>query len=53
MGACAGDGYSERGIIPRALEIAFAELSRRGLTRAVSVSFLEIYNENVYDLLDP
>jgi kinesin family protein 6/9 len=48
-----------RGIIPRALTFLFDELERRNdlgnkikLVCEVTVSFMEIYNENAYDLLD-
>ena len=63
-----GDGYSKRGIIPRAIQAVFEEAARRsaaeqeqaaaegivwsGTTYKVSVSFCEIYNEGVYDLLE-
>jgi hypothetical protein len=44
----------EQGIIPRALADIFAEVNARSCTADVSVrvSFLEIYNENIRDLLD-
>ncbi|KAH3745299.1 kinesin family member 6 [Pelomyxa schiedti] len=46
--------YSLRGIIPRALELIFHETSRRTeLDWRVQVSYMEIYNEIAYDLLDP
>ena len=50
-----GEG-SEMGIIPRILEYVFAELSRMresGASVVARCSMVEIYNENVYDLLDP
>ena len=63
-----GDGYSKRGIIPRAIQAVFEEAARRGTAEQkqaaaegimwsgtsykVSVSFCEIYNEGVYDLLE-
>ena len=52
-----GDGsYENRGIIPRALTMVFEKLAvgRSVVGRAkdkVSVSFVEIYNENLIDLL--
>ena len=52
-----GDGsYENRGIIPRALTMVFEKLAvgRSVVSRAkdkVSVSFVEIYNENLIDLL--
>lgn len=46
--------YEQRGIIPRALAHIFAELEKRtGVQATVRVSYLEIYNLNGYDLLDP
>jgi hypothetical protein len=44
--------YSHRGIIPRALQHAFREVDMRSdrLYR-ISVSFLEIYNDSLRDLL--
>ena len=45
--------YSDRGIIPRAISATFAELGRRTSSQtAVHVSYMEIYNEKGYDLLD-
>jgi len=48
-----------RGIIPRALTFLFDELEQRsdlGISVSqvceVTISFMEIYNENAYDLLD-
>ena len=46
--------YADRGIIPRALSYIFAKLQAAGDTQyEVRVSYLEIYNEAGYDLLDP
>jgi kinesin family member 6/9 len=46
--------YVDRGIIPRSLSAIFAEVSKRSDYRyTVHVSYLEIYNEIGYDLLDP
>jgi len=46
--------YADRGIIPRALSYIFAKLSAdTNRTFEVRVSYLEIYNEAGYDLLDP
>ena len=49
------DSYSQRGLTPRSLELLFAERDKLHATGAasvqVSVSYLEIYNETVYDLL--
>ena len=49
------DHYSQRGVTPRALELLFSQLEASpgaagGGTR-VRISYLEIYNEVVYDLL--
>jgi kinesin family protein 6/9 len=48
-----------RGIIPRALTFLFDELEKRNdlgyfnnIVCEVTISFMEIYNENAYDLLD-
>ncbi|KAL3874319.1 hypothetical protein ACJMK2_037350 [Sinanodonta woodiana] len=46
--------YADRGIIPRTLSYIFEEFeqnSERSYT--LHISYLEIYNENGYDLLDP
>ena len=49
------DSYSQRGLTPRSLELLFAERDKLHTAGAasvrVSVSYLEIYNETVYDLL--
>lgn len=46
--------YADRGIIPRAISLLFQELSKRSDAHfSVQVSYLEIYNEAGYDLLDP
>lgn len=48
-----GDAYRERGIIPRAVATVFDELRRRpGLNARCFVTYVEIYNEHGYDLLD-
>ena len=49
---------SEWGLIPRAVEFIFSELHRAAddsyLTYKVKASFVQVYNENLYDLLkDP
>ncbi|KAJ3055592.1 Kinesin- protein 6 [Rhizophlyctis rosea] len=50
--------YPERGIIPRSLEYIFKEITkvanfpRSDFHFEVSISYLEIYNETGYDLLD-
>ncbi|KAM4042914.1 kinesin-like protein KIF6 isoform 1-T1 [Anomaloglossus baeobatrachus] len=46
--------YSDRGIIPRTLSYIFEELQKDGAkVYTVHISYLEIYNECGYDLLDP
>ncbi|TMW62558.1 hypothetical protein Poli38472_005176 [Pythium oligandrum] len=48
-----GEHYADRGIIPRVLSTIFEEFERRSNMRySCFVSYLEIYNESVYDLLD-
>ncbi|GLC42055.1 Kinesin heavy chain [Pleodorina starrii] len=47
-----GAGYAHRGIIPRALHHIFREIDLRvDKMYRVHVSYLEIYNEQLYDLL--
>jgi kinesin family protein 6/9 len=47
--------YVDRGIIPRSISHIFAQVSKRSaeLVISVQISYLEIYNESAYDLLDP
>ncbi|CAM9192770.1 unnamed protein product, partial [Sphacelaria rigidula] len=46
--------YVDRGIIPRALSLMFAEFKARNNQQfTCHVSYLEIYNEQGFDLLDP
>eukprot|EP00891_Asterochloris_glomerata_P009274 jgi/Astpho2/9274/e_gw1.00139.3.1_t len=46
--------YARRGIVPRALHQLFQEVELRvDRSYEVKVSFLEIYNETLYDLLSP
>ena len=53
-----GETFAERGLIPRALAHVFRETARRaaaaprGARWSVEVSFAEVYQERVYDLLD-
>ncbi|XP_062335102.1 kinesin-like protein KIF9 isoform X2 [Osmerus eperlanus] len=48
----ATENYSQRGIIPRALQEVFREVEQRSdHTFTVHLSFLEIYNETLVDLL--
>jgi kinesin family protein 6/9 len=45
--------YSDRGIIPRAISMLFNEIrTRTNMQFKVYISYLEIYNEQGYDLLD-
>ncbi|GBG28797.1 Kinesin-like protein KLP1 [Hondaea fermentalgiana] len=45
--------FAQRGIIPRAVTHLFAEIENRPQHDfTVSVSFMEIYNEKIFDLLD-
>jgi len=42
-----------RGIIPRALSYIFDEIDKRTkFEYKIYISFMEIYNENAYDLLE-
>jgi len=41
------------GIIPRTLSDLFDELRMRQVDSVVKVSFMEIYNEELFDLLSP
>lgn len=57
---CGGDSYQDRGLIPRTLNLVFDELAHvtAGLhdnliTYKCLISFTEIFNESIYDLLDP
>ena len=49
------DAYAERGIIPRTLSEVFRaiELASSEAEHTVRISYLEIYNESGFDLLDP
>uniref|UniRef100_H3AQV5 Kinesin-like protein n=1 Tax=Latimeria chalumnae TaxID=7897 RepID=H3AQV5_LATCH len=48
----ATESYKHRGIIPRALQQVFREIQERvNQAITVQISYLEIYNENLYDLL--
>lgn len=49
-GSC--ENFQERGIIPRAISQIFKEISeRKDQSITVRISYLEIYNETMYDLL--
>ena len=46
--------YSDRGIIPRAISMLYNEYrSRADIQFKAFISYLELYNEQGYDLLDP
>ncbi|KAJ1421191.1 P-loop containing nucleoside triphosphate hydrolase protein [Ochromonadaceae sp. CCMP2298] len=46
--------YSDRGIIPRAISMLFNECrTRTDIQLKTYISYLELYNEQGYDLLDP
>eukprot|EP01137_Pigoraptor_chileana_P035581 Opistho-2@29845 len=46
--------YADRGIIPRSLSFIFSEFAKRtNMVFTAHVSYMEIYNDNGYDLLDP
>ena len=47
-----GDDFSARGLLPRIITQIFKEVKLRENFR-IQISFTEIYNESVYDLLDP
>ena len=55
MGSAAPGASETRGIIPRAISEIFERVSRLRATHRfqLRVSFLEIYNEEIRDLLDP
>lgn len=49
-----GDEWEERGIIPRVLSYIFEQFEqyKRRIKYQLSVSYVEIYNESAYDLLE-
>ncbi|CAD7696223.1 unnamed protein product [Ostreobium quekettii] len=48
------DRYSERGLIPRSISLIFGEAEKRSdHTFLIHISYSEIYNDAIYDLLDP
>lgn len=48
-----GDHYRERGILARAISRVFQEIDRQPrIEYTCYISYMEIYNESVYDLLD-
>ena len=50
---CSWEDDPTAGIIPRALHQLFETLSTESTEHTVRVSFLELYNEELYDLLSP
>ena len=55
MGSHEGDSGREAGIIPRLCNALFQRISQvnADVQAKVEVSYMEIYNEKVHDLLDP
>ena len=50
----ATENYKHRGLIPRTISQVFKEISQlTQMAIQVRVSYLEIYNENMVDLLNP
>ncbi|KAF0753537.1 hypothetical protein AaE_005671 [Aphanomyces astaci] len=49
-----GESYQERGMVPRVISTLFETFESRShdMSYKCFISYLEIYNENVYDLLD-
>eukprot|EP00936_MAST-01D_sp_MAST-1D-sp1_P000941 g941.t1 len=49
-----GEHYHERGLIPRAISAVFDAFEQRRAEHSYAcfISYLEIYNESIYDLLD-
>eukprot|EP00731_Ephydatia_muelleri_P027714 Em0019g587a len=46
--------YNDRGIIPRAISYLFQQYEKTaGVIHSTHISYLELYNESGYDLLDP
>ncbi|XP_065172752.1 kinesin-like protein KIF6, partial [Atheta coriaria] len=45
--------YEERGLIPRTIEYLFQLVTNKMSNYMFFISYLEIYNENAYDLLNP
>ena len=49
-----GDRYVDRGILPRTLSTIYKEINKRNEWQySVAISYMEIYKESGYDLLDP
>lgn len=55
MGSSLASKEEDEGIIGRVIKDIFNEIDRRKekIEFGLKVSFLEIYNEEIYDLLDP
>ena len=55
MGSSLASKEEDEGIIGRVIKDFFDEIERRKekVEFGLKVSFLEIYNEEIYDLLDP
>lgn len=51
--AFGGESFRSRGIIPRLLSQLFSEIASLRENFRIQIAFTEIYNEVVYDLLDP
>ena len=51
-----GDSFQDRGLIPRTVALVYSELARRRkfkpFVSKCQISFTEVYNEVIYDLLD-
>lgn len=50
---CSWQDDPKAGIVPRALDQLFETLSESSGTSQVAVSYMELYNEKLYDLLNP
>ena len=49
-----GSDYGSRGVCPRAIKAIFDDVSTNAdRTYTINVSFVEVYKERIYDLLDP
>ncbi|KAI9143509.1 P-loop containing nucleoside triphosphate hydrolase protein [Paraphysoderma sedebokerense] len=47
------DKYADRGLIPRTVQFIYKEIAKRpGYVYSINISYLELYNETGYDLLD-
>ena len=50
---CSWQDDPKAGIVPRALDQLFETLNESSSTSQVAVSYMELYNEKLYDLLNP